>query len=738
MKNTTLYWICFAVVLLSSGRPACCQTNGPPESPVTGQFVSIVHPIDDAMVSEVVDASLKLQSKADRDSKDAVLILEIQPGTSSVGSVIDLAKRLTSDEFSRIRTVAWIPKSLDGLPVVLALACDDIIMSPTAEMGSFVTSQEYSEEELQLFAAISRRAANSLVPEAVIEVMMDSSKVLYRVKMDSGSGQSETRFLTEDALRSLQSGGATIQETEIMKDRGTELVLTGETAFSNGLVVKATAKDRAGLMKLFRLSPQSMQRSASTLSDGVPVVMIDLNKEFSPTLADYATREMQRAVSGGARYVIFRVNSTGGDAESAQGLAVSISQLSADKATTIAWVPGNAYGNAAIVALACDRIFIGEAAGIGDIESALTSGGTKLPQEQGAAIRRLEALMGDIAKQKGRSPALMRAMVNSELQVFSASHKASGETAWMTNEELIAVPDQWVTGDVVPETNVGKPMLLTADRAIALSIAEAKCRDEGELRLKLGLTARTPISVVSNTWVDGLVFFLNSGVGAFLLISAGFLALYFEAHFPSGIFTIISITCFSMFFWSRFLGGTAGTLELILFLLGVGLLAVEFFVIPGFGVFGISGIVLMCVSLVMASYTFAGMTAGESFETSLKGLGTLSAALVTVILVAIIMNQFLPQIPFVKNLILTPPGYAAPETGSVILNPNLLKSTTQTGPVTPGEVGIAASVLRPSGKAAFGDKFLDVVSDGGFIEHGARIEVLRVAGNRIVVRPINQ
>jgi membrane-bound serine protease (ClpP class) len=556
--------------------------------------------------------------------------------------------------------------------------------------------------------------------------------------MDPGSGQTETRLLTEDALRTLQSGDATIQEPEILKDRGAELILTGEEAFAKGLLVKATAKDRAGLMKLFRLNPQSMQKSTTALADGVAVVMIDLNTEFSPTLADYATREMQKALSRGARYIVFRINGTGGDTESAQGLAISISQLSGEKANTIAWVPRNARGNAAIVALACDRILLGDEAGIGDIESALTLGVDQIPEEQGASIRRLEAFMGDLAKQKGRSPALMRAMVNSEVKAFSAVHKTTGETAWMTEEELIAVQDQWVTSDVVPETNMDEPLFLSPERAIALSIAESKCRDEGELRLKLGLTARTPISVVSNTWVDGLVFFLNSGIGAFLLISAGIIALYFEAHFPSGFFTIISITCFSLFFWSRFLGGTAGTLELVLFVLGVALLALEFFVIPGFGICGISGVLLMCVSLVMASYTFSGMTAGESFETSLRGLGTLSAALVTVIVVAVVMNQFLPQIPFIKNLILTPPGYAAPEARPVILNPNFLRSSTQNGPVAPGEIGVAASVLRPSGKAAFGDKFLDVVSDGGFIEHGARIEVLRVAGNRIVVRPLEQ
>ena len=240
---------------------------------------------------------------------------------------------------------------------------------------------------------------------------------------------------------------------------------------------------------------------------------------------------------------------------------------------------------------------------------------------------------------------------------------------------------------------------------------------------------------MASTWVDTLIAVLNSGVGGFLLITLGIICVYIELHLPSGFFAILATVFFSLFFWSRFLGGTAGTLELVLFVLGIGLLALEIFVIPGFGVFGVSGILLTIASLILASHTFSGMTATESFEESMSSLGSLAGAMVTVIAVAAVLNRFLPTIPFLNRLILTPPGYAPAEADGPILRTSLLAGhSSQPTPVDVGATGVTASALRPSGKAMFGDKYLDVVSDGAYIDHGTPVEVLRIAGNRIIVR----
>lgn len=269
-----------------------------------------------------------------------------------------------------------------------------------------------------------------------------------------------------------------------------------------------------------------------------------------------------------------------------------------------------------------------------------------------------------------------------------------------------------------------------------LRLAEPTCTDLAELRLRLGVPPEQTLQPVKKTWVDGLVVFLNSGFGTFLLITIGITCVYIEAHVPSGAFAIPSIICFGLFFWSRFLGGTAGTLELVLFLIGLGLLAAELFLIPGFGVFGVSGILLTITSLVMASQTYSGISTTRAFDETVSNLTSIGAAIMTVIIAAMLLNRFLPSIPFFNRLILSPPGSAGYD--GPRLHPSLLAKYDPNSPVQLGDSGVCVSSLRPAGKVQFGERYVNVVSEGGWIEAGTPVEVVEVAGNRIVVRQQSQ
>ena len=117
----------------------------------------------------------------------------------------------------------------------------------------------------------------------------------------------------------------------------------------------------------------------------------------------------------------------------------------------------------------------------------------------------------------------------------------------------------------------------------------------------------------------------------------------------------------------------------------------------------------------------------------MSGLGTLAGALVTVIVVSSVLNYFLPSIPVFKHLILTPPGRISDDG---LLNSGQSGVAGGTASVCVADRGVAASTLRPAGKAAFNDHFVDVVSEGAYIEDGTAVEVVRVAGNRVVVRSV--
>ena len=113
--------------------------------------------------------------------------------------------------------------------------------------------------------------------------------------------------------------------------------------------------------------------------------------------------------------------------------------------------------------------------------------------------------------------------------------------------------------------------------------------------------------------VDTAVTLLNLPLVTGLLFVIGLVALYIEfMHRAWGLGGLIAGLCFALFFWSRFLGGTAGWLEVILFVAGVAFLAMEVFVIPGFGIAGLTGLLLVFTSILMASQHFRDSADGAA------------------------------------------------------------------------------------------------------------------------------
>ncbi len=733
-------------LLLAQVKDDAVAPGGAPNTELArkpfGQFITIGNQVDDPLVSQITNLTRELQTRAVREKRQAILVLEISAGSSRQGQIHDLAKVLVSPELSNVRTVAWIPKTLDGNHVILALACHDIFMHPNAALGDIGRGTALSNVEQNFVLDIIDRGRNLRMSRAIAKAMMDPASAVMRVSLEDGDGKVRQQFLTATELRDLQNQNVVISQTDTVKDPGQPGLFKGSEAASSGFLVAATPANRNEVVATLNLPLEAM-REAGINDAKVVARVIAINNVIDKLLADFVQRETQRAIADGANMIIYDIDCPGGDKDHSQHVASLIAELDPAKVTTVAWVRKEAIQAGALVAISCDRIFLADDATIGNIDlktmrlnrgHRLAPAGDVAPEE----LQRLLTLTDSIAKRKNRSVSLIRAMADPSLPVFEVTHKESGRVAWMNELELAAQPDEWVKGAAIPEAGGGKLLVLTAKRAEELGLTEAPCHDLEQLRTRLGIGATADLRPASKTWVDNLVTVLNSGLAGFLLVVIGLICIYLELHMPSGLFVIGAVTSFSLFFWSRFLGGSAGGLELILFILGMTMLGIEIFVIPGFGVFGVSGILMTVVSLVMASNTFSGMTATESFEQSMGSLGSLAAALMVVIVVAAVLNRFLPSIPFINRLILTPPGYAANDPEGLQLKPSLLSRPTVSGPISVGMVGTTASSLRPTGKAMFGDKYVDVVSDGAYIDHGTKIEVIRLAGNRIIVRPANE
>jgi membrane-bound serine protease (ClpP class) len=258
--------------------------------------------------------------------------------------------------------------------------------------------------------------------------------------------------------------------------------------------------------------------------------------------------------------------------------------------------------------------------------------------------------------------------------------------------------------------------------------------DQDELQGLYGLRGKS-IREDGPTWVDALVTTLTDPFVSWMLLFIGLFMLVVELKLPGiGLPAITSALAFLLFFWSHYLSGTADQLEIILFLVGLICLALELFVFPGFGVFGMSGVLLILVSIVMASHTFVWPT--QEYEYREMGLTLLqvTVALTGVGVGAAILARFFPSIPLFNRLILMPEPWDGIQDGD-----GVVKSTTagyDSLLFLLGETGRTTTVLRPTGRARFGEMLVDVTSDGFFIEPDSLVEVVDVQGSRVVVKKV--
>jgi membrane-bound ClpP family serine protease len=194
---------------------------------------------------------------------------------------------------------------------------------------------------------------------------------------------------------------------------------------------------------------------------------------------------------------------------------------------------------------------------------------------------------------------------------------------------------------------------------------------------------------------------------------------------------VVSAICFVLFFWAHSqLAGQITWLAILLFVLGLVLIALEVFVLPGFGVSGISGILLVLGSLGLVAYGHWPRSNEEWVGFGQK-IGPFGISILGALALAFILARYLPSIPYANRLMLRPQDELAAESGEALSDsaqPDLSHLL--------GAIGVAATPLRPAGKTQFGDEFVDVVAEGGYVLPGTRVQVIEIEGNRVVVKEV--
>lgn len=468
------------------------------------------------------------------------------------------------------------------------------------------------------------------------------------------------------------------------------------------------------------------------------------------TTLRYVQSALRQAQSIEADLIVVEIDSPGGGAVESMEIADMLSQIQWGQ--TVAWISREATSGGAMIALGCQHIVMQPGATIGDIGVIQLDPTMAAFRYAPAKVRSiLVAKVRALAERHGRSAELAEAMVDEYAVVYQQADDPQQFKLVSAGapDELGDVPAERNEGQVeeelpggwrlVPESRVGRFVTLTHSRAESLGFSQHHCANFAELEKQLPLQGEWTVRQYGFT--DRVVDFLNNFWITVLLLIVGIIALFMEIASPGiSVGGLVALLCFSLFFWSHFMGGTAGWLEVILFVTGVACLAAEFFLIPGVGVAGAMGIGLILLSLVMATLDFVYPSTGAQWNQ--LGFSLMSIMLVVIVGGAGIglIIQHMGSIPALNRLTLTPPTWDDPPRGKSKdgeSSPQTLMVTEgRAAGLKVGDEGVTESVLRPAGRARIQGRSVDVIADAKFVEPGQPIKVIDVRGNRLIVVPL--
>ena len=400
-------------------------------------------------------------------------------------------------------------------------------------------------------------------------------------------------------------------------------------------------------------------------------------------LAPYVARSIREAQSAGAAAAYLDIDTPGGRIDAAERIADAVRSA---KIPVYAYVNPRAYSAGALIAISSAGIYMRPGGVIG-AATPVDGQGQKASEKMVSAMR---AEFRAMAEQRGLDPTLAEAMVDESVEIPGVVKK-------------------------------GQLLTLSTGEAVRLNFAKGAVADEAALLAAIGHPGAQVVSTETN-WAEGVVRFLTNPLVSPLLLSLGILGLVFEIKTGGfGLGGLLSLISLGLFFGSSLILGLAGWEEVLLLGLGLIALAVEVFILPGFGVAGIAGILAIVASMVLAmmgGYPTNGDVA--------QALAVLGASLFITTAVIYAWLRHLPNSGRFSGLLLQGAGHREAGFTTAPARPELI-----------GRDGMAITDLRPSGTARIGEERIDVVTEGEYVPQGSRVQVVRSEGYRHVVRAVD-
>jgi len=625
---------------------------------------------------------------------------------SNFGRSLELAQFLTSEQVSPLRTVAFLPRSVKGHAVLPVLACEQIIVAKDMELGpAGVLAETVDEAVVANYASIARRRRT--VPEAVARGLVEDRAAVYQITTPDG-----TRFELGEGRDALQREGKIIKEETIFQP-GEPHLLSGLALRDKYSFASHKASNHTELAAVLDVPVASLSEKLAPETGWKPI-LVKLDKPINARLVNSLIKSIEGHVErDDFNLLVVEITSSGGDPDQSIRLAQKIGELD-QKYHTLALVQYRALADSAIIAWAADELLVADDADLGG------AGDTTVDDRVTDAVREpLKQLAGRL----GRNWSLPLALTDPRIEIAPYTRAASGETHYLSGEEHreLKDADEWVRSGDALDMSRG----IKGAKALEIGLAQGTISSLDDLKSRY---AYDEMRMVRPNWALEAVEWLADPRIAGLLLFVGWFALMIELSTPGvGLPGFISAICFVLYFWSQFLHGTAGWLEILLFLTGVAFICVEFFVVPGTGIFGIGGGVMIVVAILLASQTF--ILPGNAYQMRQLPVSMLMVAAGAaggVISIGVI-RRFLPHTPYFNRMLLQPPE------GEQLEEIQRREVLVAWGHLS-GKRGVTTTQLTPSGKARFGDEVVDVISDGDLIPKGTAVYVAEVLGNRVLVK----
>lgn len=446
------------------------------------------------------------------------------------------------------------------------------------------------------------------------------------------------------------------------------------------------------------------------------VYVLPIRDNIMPPLTYVVRRGVKEAIANKADLLVLDMKTDGGRLDTTEDIIAILGEFKGD---TVCYVNDRAFSAGAFIAVATKRIFMAPSSVIGAATPIMMSpeGGvqampTGVEAKMNSAVR---ALVRRVAQRNGHNPEVVEAMIdrNKELKIGDTVINPKGEVLTLTDTEAAK--------------KYGEPAvpLLSSGTVTSLDALLAQLGFAGARRVDVKPTGAERLG----TWINMI---------SPVLLMIGVICMYIEFKTPGfGAPGMISIAAFALYFVGGYIAGFSGLEWMLVFVVGVILLALEFFVFPGTMALGIAGAALMLLGIVMALIDLypgvpsaPGMPslprfAGPSRDSVERALQVLVIAMVGSGIAMWLASKWLPKTSLYASLVSQGASGAATTAHYEQQEKELI-----------GLTGVAVSALRPGGKAQFGDTILDVMSQGDMLAKGTSVRVVALNGGTAVVEKV--